>query len=52
MNKNIIQQVRKIVDLSESEVEIFNKYVTTHQFKKKEFVNLADSVCKQLHFVE
>jgi len=52
MHKNIIQHIRKLVGLSESEVVAFNKYVETHQFKKKEFINQESSVCKQLYFVE
>jgi CRP/FNR family transcriptional regulator len=52
MHKNIIQHIRKLVDLSENEVDVFNKYVETHQFKKKEFINQEGSVCKQLYFVE
>ena len=52
MNKNILQHTRKLVGLSENEVVLFNKYVETNQFKRKEFINQESSVCKQLYFVE
>jgi CRP-like cAMP-binding protein len=52
MHKNIIVHLRKYIDLSESEVVIFNKYAETHQFKKKEFVLQGRKVCKFLYFVE
>jgi len=52
MQKNIIRDIRKFVDISESEVVVFNKYVETHQLKKKEFLLQANSVCKHLYFVE
>jgi len=52
MHKNIIQHLRKFIDLSESEVVVFNKYVETHQFKKKELIAQEGKVCKYLYFVE
>jgi len=52
MQKSIIQHVRRFIDLSESEVVVFNKYVETHQLKKKEFLIQESSVCKHLYFVE
>jgi len=52
MHKNIIQHIRKFVDLSESELEVFNKYVETHQLKKKEFLIQERRVCKYLYYVE
>ena len=52
MHKNIIQHIRKFVDLSESEVVVFNKYVETHQLKKKELILQESKVCKYWYFVE
>ena len=52
MQKSIIQHVRGFIDLSESEVIVFNKYVETHQLQKKEFLIQERSVCKHLYFVE
>lgn len=52
MQKNIIQHIRKFVDLSESDVEVFNKYVETHQLKKKVFLIHESRVCNYLYFVE
>ena len=52
MHKNIIQHIRKVVDLSESEVVVFNKYIETNQLKKKELLLQESKVCKYLYFVE
>ena len=52
MHKNIIRHLRQFIDLSENEVVVFNKYVETHQFKKKEFITQESRVCKYLYFVE
>jgi CRP/FNR family transcriptional regulator len=52
MHINIIRHIRKYIDLSESEVATFNKYIETQQIKKKEFLIQESSVCKNLFFVE
>jgi CRP/FNR family transcriptional regulator len=52
MQKNIIQHIRKFVDLSESDVEVFNKYIETHHLKKKDFLIHESRVCNHLYFVE
>jgi CRP/FNR family transcriptional regulator, anaerobic regulatory protein len=52
MHKNIIQHLRKYIDLSESDVAIFNKYVETHQLKKKELILQESKVCNYLYYVE
>ena len=52
MHKDIIQHIRKVIALSESEVAIFKKYSETHLFKKKDFLLKEDKVCKYLYFVE
>jgi CRP-like cAMP-binding protein len=52
MHNNIIKHIRKLVDLNENEVVAFNKYVETHQFKKKEYLIQEGGVCKHLYFVE
>jgi CRP-like cAMP-binding protein len=52
MHINIIQHIRKFIDLNEDETAIVNKYVETHQFKKKEFIIQEQKICKHLYFVE
>ena len=52
MHKDIIQHIRKIIDLNEREVEIFKKYTESHQFRKKEFVIQEGKACNHLYFVE
>jgi CRP/FNR family transcriptional regulator, anaerobic regulatory protein len=52
MQKDIIHQIRKYVDLNETEVEVFNKYAETHKFRKKEFILQESRICKYLYYVE
>jgi CRP/FNR family transcriptional regulator, anaerobic regulatory protein len=52
MQKTIIQHIRKFVDLSESEVVVFNRFVATHQLKKKEILRHGNKVCTSLYYVE
>jgi len=52
MQKTLFQHLSKFIDLSEKEVEVFRKYIETHQFKKKEYILNAGKVCKYLYFVE
>ncbi|MEI6695657.1 MAG: Crp/Fnr family transcriptional regulator [Bacteroidota bacterium] len=52
MHKNIIQHLKKFIDLSESEVDIVKKYIETIQLKKREFVLQESKVCRKLFFVE
>jgi len=52
MHKDIIQHLRKVIDLNESEVAIFKSYTETHQYKKKDFVLNEGKVCKSLYYVE
>lgn len=52
MHNNIIQHIRKFIDLNEIEAVAINKYIETHQFKKKEFIIQELKVCKHLYFVK
>lgn len=52
MQKTIIQHIRKFVDLSEKEVVAFNRFVATHQLKKKEILLQGNKVCNALYYVE
>jgi CRP-like cAMP-binding protein len=52
MHNPIIQHIRKIIDLNESEAAAIHKYIETHQFKKKEFILQDRKVCNHLYFVE
>jgi CRP/FNR family transcriptional regulator, anaerobic regulatory protein len=52
MHKNIIQHIRKHIDLHDSEVAVFNKYVETDQLKKKEILHPESKICNSLYFVE
>jgi CRP-like cAMP-binding protein len=52
MNNNLIQHIRKYIDLSDSEVLVFNEYFETHKLAKKQFILQEGKVCKHLYFVE
>ena len=52
MNTSIIQHLKKFMNLSESEIEVFKKYIETIKLKKKEFILQENKVCKYLYFVE
>ena len=52
MRNNIIQHIRKFIDLNEIEAVTINKYIEIHQYKKKEFIIQERKVCKHLYFVE
>lgn len=52
MDINLIQHIKKFIDLTDIEALAINKYVETNQYKKKEFVLKEHKVCKHLYFVE
>jgi CRP-like cAMP-binding protein len=52
MQISIIQHIRKFIEINEIEAITINKYIETHQFKKKEFIIQDYKVCKHLYFVE
>ncbi|NVO20825.1 MAG: Crp/Fnr family transcriptional regulator [Bacteroidetes bacterium] len=52
MQKNIVQHIRNHVDLSDSEVEVLNKYFKIHHCKKKELLLIENKVCNQFYYVE
>lgn len=52
MHKDIIQQLRKHIDLTDTEVIIFNKYSERHKLKKKELILQESRFCRYLYYVE
>ncbi|MEI6346470.1 MAG: Crp/Fnr family transcriptional regulator [Bacteroidota bacterium] len=52
MHKNIIQHIKNLIDLSESEIEVFNKHTEIIPLKKKEYLLQQGKTCKHLYFVE
>ncbi|MGE0076699.1 MAG: Crp/Fnr family transcriptional regulator [Bacteroidales bacterium] len=52
MHKDIIEHIGRFVSLSERDIDVFNKYVETHQFKKKTIILQEGKVCNHLYFVE
>ena len=49
---NLFQQIKKYIDLSDSESTIIYKFTEQSNYKKKEFVLQENNVCRNLYFVE
>ena len=52
MNSNLIQHIRKHIDLSDSETLTLYKYLEQRTYKKKEFLLQENNVGRNLYFVE
>jgi len=52
MNDQLIQHIRKHIDLSDIDILILNKYLKQNTYKKKEFILRENNVCRNLFFVE
>jgi cAMP-binding proteins - catabolite gene activator and regulatory subunit of cAMP-dependent protein kinases len=52
MYPNLIQHIRKYVELDETDVLVLIKYVKPVSLKKKEFLLKEGQVCRSLYFVE
>ena len=50
MHNNIIRHIRKFIEINEIEAVTINKYLGTHQNKKREFILQEQKVCKHLYF--
>ena len=49
---NLIQNIRKYVDLDESKILVLDKYLRCVNIKKNEFLLNEGQVCRSLYFVE
>ncbi|MDP4208098.1 MAG: Crp/Fnr family transcriptional regulator [Bacteroidota bacterium] len=52
MYPNLIQHIRKYVELDENDVLVLIKYIKLVSLKKKEFLLKEGQVCRSLYFVE
>ena len=52
MHSTLIEHIKKIVDLNESEEQTLISYTKSHSFQKKENLLSNGQVCKSLYFVE
>ena len=52
MYSNLIQHIRRFVELSENEALVLCKHVKPYDLKKKEYLLKEGQVCKALYFVE
>lgn len=49
---NLIQNIRKYIDLDESNILFLDKYLRCVNIKKNEFLLNEGQVCRSLYFVE
>ena len=49
---NLIQNIRKYIDLDESNILVLDKYLRCVNIKKNEFLLNEGQVCRSLDFVE
>ena len=52
MHSNLIEHIRKYLELDDNSIELLNKYFKPNSYKKKEFLLKEGQVCRSLHFVE
>jgi CRP-like cAMP-binding protein len=52
MYTNLIQHIRRFVDLSEKESLVLGNYFKSHPLKKKEYLLKEGQVCRSIYFVE
>jgi CRP-like cAMP-binding protein len=51
MYNNLIDHIKKFVELNDNEAELINAAVAVKQVKKKTFLLQPDHICKEIHFV-
>lgn len=52
MYPNLINHIRKYVELNDDANEVLNKYIKTIKLKKKEFLLEEGQICRSIYFVE
>ncbi len=52
MHPNLIEHIKKFVDLDENEVQVLNRYTKSHSFRKKDILLSNGQVCRSLYFVD
>lgn len=51
MNPNLIEYIKRYVNISETEIDIFNSYLKSKTLKKKEFLLKEGQICKSRYFI-
>ena len=51
MNPNLIEYIKRYVNISQSEIDLFNLYLKPKTLKKKEFLLKARQTCKSRYFI-
>lgn len=51
MNLNLIKYIRRYIDISETEFEVFYSYLKPKKLKKKDFLLKAGKICKSRYFI-
>jgi CRP-like cAMP-binding protein len=52
MYLNLINHIRKFIELNENSVEILQKYFKSKSYKKKDFLLKDGQICNDIHFVD
>ncbi len=52
MNDNLIQDIRKHISLTDSDIATLSRYIEQKSYKKKEYVLQENGFCRHLFFVE
>ncbi len=51
MNTNLSTYIKRYIDISEAELELFQAHVTAEKIKKKEFLLKEGELCKSRYFI-
>jgi len=52
MYSNLINHIRKYVEINDEAIEILNNYIKPIMLKKKEFLLQENQICRSIYFVE
>ncbi|MCF6347651.1 MAG: Crp/Fnr family transcriptional regulator [Flavobacteriaceae bacterium] len=51
MNPNLIEYIKRYVNISQTEIDLFNSYLKPRTLKKKEFLLKEGQLCKSRYFI-
>ncbi len=51
MNPNLINYIRRYIDISESEIDLFQRYLKPKKLKKKEYLLKTGKICNARYFI-
>lgn len=51
MNPNLIEYIKRYVNISETEIDLFNSYLKPRTLKRKEFLLKESQICKSRYYI-